>query len=80
MADVWRHLCESPPVHVGTSDEHMFLVDDPELGVEDALRQVPKVHLPHLNPYRQEETRMRESCCWRASQTKTHGHVRTSLF
>lgn len=44
------YLCESPPVHVGASDKHMFSINNPELAVHDAPRQAAKVHLPHLNP------------------------------
>ena len=54
------YLCESPPVHVCTSNEDMFPVNNPELAVEDALCQAAKVHLPHLNSFRQKETRWRK--------------------
>lgn len=57
MVDFWCYLCEGPPVHVGASNKHVFSVNDPELAVEDAPRQAPKIHLPHLNSFRQKETR-----------------------
>lgn len=50
-ADVRCHLCESPPVQVGTSDKQMLPINDPDFAVEDTLRQAAKVHLPHLNSF-----------------------------
>lgn len=38
----------------------MFSVNDPELAVEDALCQAPKIHLPHMDSCRQKESRLRK--------------------
>lgn len=36
----------------------MFSVNNPELAVEDAICEAPKIHLSHLNTYRQAKSRL----------------------
>lgn len=48
------NLRESPPVHISASNKNMLPVHDPKLAVEDPPGEAPKVHPPHINPFRQE--------------------------
>lgn len=52
LDSVGSDLCERSPVHVGTSNEHMFSVNDPELGVEDSFGQAAEVHRPDMSSCR----------------------------
>lgn len=42
------YLCEGPPVHVGATDVNVFLVDNPELCVEDACGELSHVDSPDI--------------------------------
>lgn len=45
------HLCQGPPVHVGTAHVDMPPVHDPEFGMQDAPGELPHGHVSNLGTW-----------------------------
>lgn len=60
------HLRQRSPVHVSATDENVFLVHHPELGVQDTVRQLGQVHFTN------------DSTWEKQNQTHTHHTITTS--
>lgn len=46
---VFEYLCEGPPVHVGTANENVLFVYNPELGVKDARGELSHINCPDIS-------------------------------
>lgn len=60
----------------------MFPIDDPELAVENAVCKAAKVHLSHMNSYRQEEkeTRVKVKLVQRVGGLQDFVEEKANLF